>query len=61
MLQRIAVAGFATSGVLLALIGLLPAFRGQRLNVVLFVLGIVFLVLAMALGSAWGRKRTPKA
>lgn len=59
MLQRITVAGFATSGVLFTLVGLLPAFRGGHLNVVFFVLGVVFLILGMALGAAFGRSRAP--
>jgi hypothetical protein len=59
MLERIAVAGFATAGALFASVGLLPAFRGQGVNVVFFVLGIVFLILAMTTGAALSRRRKP--
>lgn len=59
MLERIAVAGFATAGALFAAVGLLPAFRGEGVNVVFFVLGIVFLILAMTVGSALARKQKP--
>ena len=59
MIRRIAVAGFATSGILFALVGLLPAFRGDRMNVILFSLGVTFLVLALVFGSALARKRSP--
>lgn len=42
MLQPITVAVFATSGVLFAPAGLLPALRGGHLNVVFLALGVVF-------------------
>ena len=59
MMRRIAVAGFATAGILLALIGLLPAFRGDRMNVMFFSVGVTFLVLALVFGSALAGKRSP--
>ena len=52
MKEFLAVWGFVVAGALFLFAALLPAVTGDGLNVTLFVLGIVFLVLGVAMKRA---------
>lgn len=52
MTNRATVALFLIAGVLFLIAGLIPAFRGEGVNVVFFILGITFVILSAAFRGA---------